>query len=144
MSIFVYEHSLVVVHYVHVIRAVLWVDVMVLGIRMRASVGTIQTAWTLLQVSVVMSLSCASVVFVLVCSLPLVANGWWPFSSEVSSESAQLPAEQAPERSKKPAQFEMMSAEQKFLSEAQQFLDLSPLDQCLHGVSEKWNTKLQS
>lgn len=82
---------------------------------------------------VVMSLSCALVV---VCSLPLVTNGWWPFSSQVGSEPAPLPSEQAPERSRKAAQFEMMSAEQKFLSEAQQFLNLSPLDQCLHGVSE--------
>lgn len=93
---------------------------------MRISARAIQT--------LVMSWSC---VLMVVCCLPLAANGWWPFSSQVSSESAQPPAEQAIERSRKAAQFEMMSAEQKFLSEAQQFLDLSPLDQCLHGVSEK-------
>jgi hypothetical protein len=84
-----------------------------------------------------MSVVSSSCVLVVLCCLPFVANGWWPFSSQVSSEAAPLSAEQAPDSSRNAAQFEMMSAEQKFLSEAQQFLDLSPLDQCLHGVSER-------
>lgn len=88
----------------------------------------------------IMSWSCALVI----CFLPLVANGWWPFSSQTSSEPAHLSAEKDPDRSRNAAQFEMMSAEQKFLSEAQQFLDLSPLDQCLHGVSEKPSTNLKA
>ena len=77
----------------------------------------------------------SSAVCLLVCLLPLVVKGWWPFSSEISSESERASVDSL-DHSRRAAQFEMMSAEQKFLSEAQQFLDLSPLDHCLHGVSE--------
>ena len=84
-----------------------------------------------------MSLSCA---LVLMCLLPLAVSGWWPFSSGDSNEAIQ-PEQASLGGSKKVAQFEMMSAEQKFLSEAQQFLDLSPLDKCLHGVREPTPTR---
>ena len=65
------------------------------------------------------------------CLLPGVVFCWWPFSTQKEPEE--------PSRHvgipRKAASFEMMSAEQKFLSDAQQFLDLTPLDQCLHRVS---------
>ena len=71
-----------------------------------------------------------SSLLVLMCCLPVVVYAWWPFSSQVDEPSAA----QQPSLSK-PASFEMATAEQKFLSEAQQLLDLAPLDRCLHGVS---------
>ncbi len=54
---------------------------------------------------------------------------WWPFSSsDPRSESS------AVEEAKRPITFEINSVEQKFLAEAQHFLDLPQLDQCQHGV----------
>ena len=73
--------------------------------------------------------SSGAIVLLTICLLPGVVHGWWPFSSsEEESTSDIAPA-------KKPATFEMATAEQKFLNEAQQLLDLAPLDKCLHGVS---------
>lgn len=71
-------------------------------------------------------------VLVFLCLVPALAIGWWPFSSQ--QQELEEPSRRD-DVSRKAATFEMMSAEQKFLNEAQQFLDLSPLDQCLHGVS---------
>ena len=69
----------------------------------------------------------------LVCLLlPVAVCGWWPFSGG-GSQAKEEPAND--DASRKAVAFEMVSAEQRFLNEAQQFLDLSPLDQCLHGVS---------
>lgn len=56
---------------------------------------------------------------------------WWPFSSggEPSEErraSVDVARQAIP--------FEMRSAEQKFLAEAQQYLDLSPLEACQFRV----------
>ena len=76
----------------------------------------------------------SSFVFLLVCSLPVVIYAWWPFSSEAKEPS---PGQASPTHAAKAASFEMATAEQKFLSEAQQLLDLAPLDRCLHGVSCK-------
>ncbi len=56
------------------------------------------------------------------------AQSWWPFSSQPRSESS------AVEETKRPITFEINSVEQKFLAEAQHFLDLPQLDQCQHGV----------
>lgn len=60
------------------------------------------------------------------------AWGWWIFSSTASTdtESGNGKIE------RRPVAFEINSAEQKFLAEAQQFLDLPQLDQCQHMVRE--------
>lgn len=55
---------------------------------------------------------------------------WWPFSG--SEEREEVSSVEARE----PVAFEMASAEQKFLAEAQQFLNLPPLEACQHEVSE--------
>lgn len=55
-----------------------------------------------------------------------VAASWWPFSS--AGEDG------GPIVAREPVAFEMASAEQKFLAEAQQYLDLSPLEACQHKV----------
>ena len=71
----------------------------------------------------------------LVCiSLALtgMTYGWWPFSS--SSEDNVLEEEEARATPAGLVQFEMKSAEQKFLAEAQQLLDLSPLERCQNEV----------
>ena len=63
--------------------------------------------------------------------LPTASYGWWIFSS---SESGSDESSSSPE-TRRPVQFEMTTAEQKFLAEAQTFLDLPQLDQCQHVVS---------
>ena len=62
-------------------------------------------------------------------------RSWWLFSgkdehpeTDVSSDSQQQ------ERRPAALPFEISSVEQKFLAEAQQYLDLSPLEQCQHKV----------
>ncbi len=55
---------------------------------------------------------------------------WWPFSS---SEDVQK-EEREPEQLEM-TRFEMRTAEQKFLAEAQQFLDLSSLEKCQYQVA---------
>ena len=56
---------------------------------------------------------------------------WWPFSSGELEENAEVAAPVAP---KEPVTFEMANAEQKFLAEAQEYLNLSPLEACQHQV----------
>ena len=63
--------------------------------------------------------------------LPTASYGWWIFSS---GESERDESNSSPE-TRRPVQFEMTTAEQKFLAEAQTFLDLPRLDQCQHVVS---------
>ena len=53
---------------------------------------------------------------------------WWPFSSGENAEAA------APVAPREPVTFEMANAEQKFLAEAQEDLNLSPLEACQHQV----------
>ena len=62
---------------------------------------------------------------------------WWPFSSggEPSEESRA-----SVEVARQAIPFEMRSAEQKFLAEAQQYLDLSPLEACQYRVRSKLNS----
>ena len=70
---------------------------------------------------------------VLILLLPVLGRCWWPFSS---GEQEDTPSQDAAAlETRKVVQFEMSSAEQKFLAEAQQFLDLPQLDQCQHVVS---------
>lgn len=56
---------------------------------------------------------------------------WWPFSGGEESKEA---SEASSVASREPVAFEMASAEQKFLVEAQQFLNLPPLEACQHEV----------
>lgn len=56
---------------------------------------------------------------------------WWPFSS---SEERKEASDASSVASREPVAFEMASAEQKFLAEAQQFLNLPPLEACQHEV----------
>ena len=57
---------------------------------------------------------------------------WWPFSSGEKEETQPSAAVQAPPSG--PVAFEMNSAEQKFLAEAQEILNLPPLEACQHQV----------
>lgn len=84
----------------------------------------------------------SSIRLLVVCWLPAAVFGWWPFSGQVEHEQLEQLTHTVESQVRKAAVFEMMTAEQKFLSEAQQFLDLSPLDQCLHGVSVCMNRSL--
>ena len=60
---------------------------------------------------------------------------WWPFSDgEDDNGEVETPPQPRLEADSRPVSFEMASAEQKFLAEAQQFLDLSPLEACQHRV----------
>lgn len=54
---------------------------------------------------------------------------WWPFSSGEEHK------EVSPVATREPVAFEMASAEQKFLAEAQQFLNLPPLEACQYEVN---------
>ena len=85
------------------------------------------------------------IVFLLLVSLLAVkAWCWWPFSSvgteaESASETL-LPSKQEEtpvevKVQKNSAKFEISNAEQKFLAEAHNYLNLSPLEQCQHSVS---------
>lgn len=76
----------------------------------------------------------------LIVILFLVGNSfcWWPFSSEPAAVDPQAQVGQAEEEEKvqqAPAKFEVSNAEQKFLSEAHSYLNLSPLEKCQHSVS---------
>lgn len=64
--------------------------------------------------------------------LPVMGRCWWPFSS---SDQEDTPEQDGVLETRRVVQFEMSSAEQTFLAEAQQFLDLPQLDQCQHVVS---------
>ena len=55
---------------------------------------------------------------------------WWPFSGE--EEDSEPATAMAPSE---PVAFETASVEQKFLAEAQQYLNLPPLEACQHHVS---------
>lgn len=57
---------------------------------------------------------------------------WWPFSSDEVDEKP--PTAAAPVPPSGPVAFEMSSAEQKFLAEAQAILNLPPLEACQHQV----------
>ena len=59
---------------------------------------------------------------------------WWPFSDD-SPEATASPEPSAQLETRTAVPFEMMTAEQKFLAQAQQFLDLPPLDKCQNQVS---------
>ena len=57
---------------------------------------------------------------------------WWPFSS--GGEEETLPSAAVPSPPSGPVTFEINSAEQKFLAEAQAILNLPPLEACQHQV----------
>lgn len=61
-----------------------------------------------------------------------VEGFWWPFSNDDTDEQPRIVAIQ---EAKEPVAFEMATAEQKFLAEAQQYLNLSPLEACQYQVS---------
>ena len=65
---------------------------------------------------------------------------WWPFSSGEGEETP--PAAAAPAPPSGPVTFEMNSAEQKFLAEAQAILNLPPLEACQHKVWPPLNSVL--
>ena len=61
---------------------------------------------------------------------------WWPFSSETADEETRVEASHGPSVNPgAPVAFEMKSAEQKFLAEANQFLELPPLERCQNKVA---------
>ena len=69
--------------------------------------------------------------------LALVAacSCWWPFSDDSLEAAASPEPKPVQLESKTAVPFEMMSAEQKFLAQAQQFLDLPPLEKCQNQAS---------
>ena len=58
---------------------------------------------------------------------------WWLFSG-AAIEPTDGEAADGGAVERRPVSFEMASAEQKFLSEAQQYLDLPPLEACQYRV----------
>lgn len=54
---------------------------------------------------------------------------WWPFSSDEGDREPETAM-----AAREPVAFEMASVEQKFLAEAQQFLNLPPLEACQYKV----------
>lgn len=71
---------------------------------------------------------------VLLLIFPLGGFSWWPFSSSLSDNEPKL--SESSSELRRAVDFEMATSEQKFLAEAQQFLDLSQLDQCQHLVRQ--------
>ena len=71
------------------------------------------------------------VVIIFLLMVPLT-SGWWPFDDDEEEEIIVSSNTQLPKGGMVP--FEMNNAEQKFLQEANQFLNLSPLDKCQHRV----------
>ena len=77
--------------------------------------------------------------FLFFLSLSGGCHGWWPFStSQEPAEASSRP--QIAEGEEKqvrhvPAKFEVATAEQKFLAEAQKYMELSALEKCQHAVS---------
>lgn len=94
-------------------------------------------------------MSRSSLVAALLCLLILIlhtrsARGWWPFSTadtEEETATAEDDQDGSPQVQQVPAKFEVSTAEQKFLAEAQKYLDMSPLEKCQHGVGN-WLTRL--
>jgi len=85
-----------------------------------------------------MVFSSSSVVIVSLLGLTVVCSAaWWPFSEgeDDDVQTGTSRGEDATESAKDVVPFEMKTAEQKFLVEAQQFLDLSPLDHCQNQAS---------
>lgn len=88
-------------------------------------------------------MACCSILAALLCSLLLLsrtntAHGWWPFSS-TTAPTADAPSklqieDEEPRVQAHPARFEVINAEQKFLAEAQKYLEMSPLEKCQHAV----------
>ena len=72
----------------------------------------------------------------LLALLAASANAWWPFSDDDDIEEARSQATNKNGGSPSPGlvPFEIKTADQKFLEEAQQLLKLSPLDLCQHKV----------
>lgn len=66
--------------------------------------------------------------------LAVPANAWWPFSDDDDIEEALSQATNKNDGSPGLVPFEIKTADQKFLEEAQQLLKLSPLDRCQHKV----------
>ncbi len=66
--------------------------------------------------------------FVLLLFLPLCI-GWWPFDEEETETNEDIKPED------RLVPFEITTMEQKFLQEANELLQLSPLDYCQHKVS---------
>ena len=65
-----------------------------------------------------------------------ITLAWWPFSKD-SDKDEDTANENTPQKDGVLVPFEINSAEQKFLQEAKQLLDLPPLEQCQHKVS-RW------
>ena len=83
-----------------------------------------------------MIMKTSGVVSLLVLFLPATI-GWWSFNEGLSEEkrSTSDSNDQAKDSAGTMVPFEMASADQKFLQEANQLLNLSPLDNCQHNVS---------
>ena len=78
---------------------------------------------------------CAALLLLLAAtSLPATVHGWWPWVSVENTVPEDLP-EEIEDKAHLPAKFEVSNAEQKFLAEAQKYLQLSPLEKCQHSVS---------
>lgn len=72
------------------------------------------------------------ILFFLVCVSISVA--WWPFTESSEEEESEIKMDDQSKDNMIP--FETISAEQKFLQEAKELLDLSPLDKCQYKVSQ--------
>ncbi len=63
--------------------------------------------------------------------------GWWPFSSVDKEKEAVQQKEHPAIETTVPAKFEIATADSKFLADAQQLLNMSPLDKCQTKVVSK-------
>ena len=73
----------------------------------------------------------AVIIFLLLISL---TSGWWPFDDDEEEEEVIVSSNTQLPKGGGMVPFEMKNADQKFLQEANQFLNLSPLDKCQHRV----------
>lgn len=82
---------------------------------------------------------CIMNIFKNICLLLLqlsLGRSWWLFSGKDEHPETDVGSSDSQQKERRLAAlpFEINSAEQRFLAEAQQFLDLSPLEQCQHKV----------
>lgn len=69
-----------------------------------------------------------------VLTLLATGNCWWPFG-DTTEEGGEVVEESGDAvEASAPVPFEITTAEKKFLAEAQQYLDLPPLERCQYQV----------
>lgn len=73
-------------------------------------------------------------VLAVLCTLLATGNCWWPFGDTTEEEGEVAKESGGGVETSAPVPFEMTTAEKRFLAEAQQYLDLPPLERCQYQV----------